>query len=77
VFSAATVPMLQLALPALEKLYASWEKAASKDRYKLFVPALAAVMAKLDTYYQQSAELEAHIMAMGNIFLFCSKFTFR
>ena len=64
--------MLQHALPALEKLYASWEKAASKSRYKSFTPALTAGMEKLDGYYQCSAELDAHIMAMGNVsFLIC------
>src|SRR6202020_3522825 len=64
-FSAATIPTLQHALPALEKLYASWDKAAAKPRYNAFVPALTAGMAKLNTYYQRSAESDAHIMAMG------------
>jgi hypothetical protein len=48
-------------LPSLEKMHASWEKA----RYKSFVLALSAGMAKLDEYYQQSAESDVHIMAMG------------
>ena len=64
-FSAATIPTLQHALPALEKLYTSWDKAATKIRYRTFVPALTAGMAKLNTYYQRSAESDAHIMAMG------------
>lgn len=70
-FSAALVPTLQHALPALEKLYASWEKAAAKPRYRSFIPSLKAGMAKLDTYYQRSAESDAHIMAMGDIQITC------
>ena len=67
-FSAAAIPTLQHALPAIEKLYASWEKASMKTRYESFVPALAAGMAKFNTYYQRSAESDAHIMAMGEAF---------
>ena len=66
-FSAAKIPTLQLALPAIEHLYASWEKASKKSRYKSFVPAPNAGMAKLNTYYERSAESDAHIMAMGNV----------
>jgi hypothetical protein len=66
-FSAAKVPTLQFALPAIEQLYASWEKASSKSRYDSFVLALNAGMAKLNTYYERSAESDAHIMAMGNV----------
>ena len=62
---AASIPTLQNTPPTLEKLYASWEKAASKSRYKSFIPALSAGMEKLDSYYKQSAESEAHIMAMS------------
>ena len=36
-----------------------------------FVPALSAGMDKLNSYYQQSAESDAHIMAMGDT-LFCA-----
>jgi hypothetical protein len=61
----ASIPTLQHALPALEKLYASWEKAASKPRYKSFALALTAGMEKLNSYYKRSAESDAHIMAMG------------
>ena len=69
-FLVATIPTLQHALPALEKLYASWEKAASKECYQHFVPALTAGMAKLDSYYQRSAKSDTHIIAMGDVFLF-------
>lgn len=63
-----SIPTLQHALPALEKLFLSWEKAAAKARYASFVPALKAGMAKLCTYYERSAESDAHIMAMGEVF---------
>jgi hypothetical protein len=66
--------MLQHALPTLEKLYVSWEKASSKPRYHAFAPALDAGMTKLNTYYQRSADSDAHIMAMG-IVLLILKFT--
>ena len=59
------MPTLQNALPAIEKLYTSWEKASTKSRYQSFVPALNAGMTKLNTYYERSAESDAHIMAMG------------
>jgi hypothetical protein len=59
------MPTLHDALPTLEKLYAAWEKASTKTRYSPFVRALSAGMVKLNTYYQRSAESDAHIMAMG------------
>ena len=64
-FSSASNPSLHNALPALEKLYAVWEKASGKSRYLSFVPALNAGMAKLNQYYERSAESDAHILAMG------------
>jgi hypothetical protein len=54
-------------------LYADWEKATSsgserkKKRYEEFFPALSAGMAKLNSYYQRSADSDAHIMAMGTL----------
>ena len=68
VFSAGSVPTLQNALPALEKLHLSWEKAAAKPRYSNFIPALNAGMDKITTYYERSADSDAHIMAMGDVF---------
>jgi hypothetical protein len=49
-------------------MHVSWEKAAAKPLYKSFVPALSAGMAKLDEYYQWSAESDVHILAMGTLF---------
>ncbi|KAF8268060.1 hypothetical protein EI94DRAFT_1700527 [Lactarius quietus] len=63
-FSMAKILTLQLALPAIEQLLASWEKASMKSCYKSFVPALNAGMAKLNAYYKHSAESDVQIMAM-------------
>ena len=66
-FSASSRPTLHNALPALERLYAEWEKASNKARYEKFKPALAAGMAKLDEYYHRSSASDAHIISMGKI----------
>jgi hypothetical protein len=58
---------LQHALPALEKLYSSWEKATAKPQYESFISALTTGMNKLNTYYERSADSDAHIMAMGEL----------
>lgn len=67
-FSAEARPTLHNALPAIEKMYSAWQKALEKPRYDIFKPVLEAAMAKLDEYYQRTAESDAHIIAMG-IFL--------
>jgi len=64
-FSAAARPSLHRALPAIETMYAQWDKASSKPRYHSFIPALQAGMEKLDEYYQRTATSDAHIIAMG------------
>ena len=64
-FSSLSTPILQNALPALEKMHAAWKKASSKSCYSCFIPALNVGMVKLDQYYNRSAESDAHIMAMG------------
>ena len=64
-FSAGARPTLHNALPAIEKMYSAWQKASEKPRYSIFKPALEATMAKLDEYYQRTAESDAHIIAMG------------
>jgi hypothetical protein len=61
----ASRPTLYNTLPALEKLYAEWEKALKKPRYKVFVPALTAGLIKFDECYQRARISDAHIMAMG------------
>ena len=64
-FSAAARPSLHRALPAIEMMYAQWDKTSSKPRYHSFVPALQAGMGKLNEYYQRTAASDAHIIAMG------------
>ena len=64
-FSAEAQPTLHNALPAVEKMYSTWQKALEKPCYKIFKPALEAAMAKLDEYYQRTAKSDAHIIAMG------------
>ena len=74
-FSAAAVSTLHEALPAIEKLFLTWERAATKPHYNLFIPAISAAMDKLDKYYRLSAESDMHIMAMGTVFFFsCPSF---
>ncbi|KJA18309.1 hypothetical protein HYPSUDRAFT_69968 [Hypholoma sublateritium FD-334 SS-4] len=63
-FSADKLPTLYNALPAIEKMYSSWEKALNKEKYAAFVPALQEGMSKLNEYYEKTAASDAHIMAM-------------
>jgi hypothetical protein len=48
-----------------ETLYSEWEKAARKDRYKVFWPALRAGLEKLEEYYERTAASDAHLIVMG------------
>lgn len=64
-FSSDATPSLHTALPAIEEMYAKWEQASQKGRYKPFTDALVAAMDKLNEYYQRTAESDAHIVAMG------------
>jgi hypothetical protein len=65
VFSASTRPTLHNALPAIEKLYAEWEKASNKPRYEAFQDALETGMKKLNEYYKRTAASDAHVICMG------------
>jgi hypothetical protein len=62
---AAARPSLHKALPAIETLYAEWEKASRKDRYSIFWPALGAGLEKLKEYYERTAASDAHLIVMG------------
>jgi hypothetical protein len=46
-------------------MHVVWEEASSKGQYLHFVMTLNVGMEKLNQYYQSSAALDAHIMAMG------------
>ena len=66
-FSAAKIPLLHNALPAVEALHAAWSKRAEKWKYAVFKDALDAATQKLNDYYQKTAESDAHILAMGTL----------
>ena len=70
-FSAATVPTLHNALPAIEALHASWYKRIDRVKYAPFRDALISATAKLDEYYTKTSASDSHILAMGNC-LTCS-----
>jgi hypothetical protein len=63
-------PSLHKALPAIELLYAAWEKASKKPCYAPFQQALEAALDKLNGYYEKTADSDAHIIAMSAILLF-------
>jgi hypothetical protein len=65
VFLSVSTPSLQNALLALERMHMAWEKASNRPQYSSFITALEAGMQKLDQYYQCSAKLDVHTMAMG------------
>ena len=58
------------AVPALEKLYATWEKQCALPEAKPFEHAINAAMAKVNEYYMKTADSDAHIMAMRTNYLF-------
>jgi hypothetical protein len=64
-FSASSRPTLHNALPAIEKLYAEWEKASTKLRYEPFKDALNTAMEKFNEYYKRTSASDAHIICMG------------
>ncbi|KAF8814624.1 hypothetical protein BYT27DRAFT_7081859, partial [Phlegmacium glaucopus] len=64
VFSSSTVPTLCNAVPALEKLYTTWEKQQEQPEAAPFQDAIDMAMEKINQYYEKTAESDAHIMAM-------------
>ena len=68
-FSSSTIPTLGNAVPALEKLYMTWEKQQDQPESAPFQDAIDAAMAKINEYYVKSAESDAHIMA-STIYIF-------
>jgi hypothetical protein len=57
-------PTLFNAIPALETLHTAWAGKAEKFKYRSFKDALNAAMAKLNEYYEKTADSDAHILAM-------------
>jgi hypothetical protein len=70
-FSYSSIPTLSNAVPALEKLYATWEKQRDMPEAKPFKNALDAALKKVNEYYKKTSESDAHIMAM-RMYLFRS-----
>jgi hypothetical protein len=59
-------------LPALEALHKAWTKRAARSKYCDFVPALEAGLAKIEEYYDRTADSDAYTFAMCEItFLSC------
>lgn len=71
-FSSENVPTLHLAIPALEKLHASWETRSQNDEYTRFHAALNAGMALVEKYNNKTAKTDAYIITMCE-----SNWTFR
>ncbi|KAI9508249.1 hypothetical protein F5148DRAFT_1275841 [Russula earlei] len=63
-FSSDQATTLHLALPALEALHKAWSKHAERAKYLKFVPALNAGLAKIEEYYDHTAECDAYTFAM-------------
>ena len=64
-FSSSAVPTLCSAVPALEKLYLTWEKQQEHHESPPFQDAIDAAMAKVNEYYNKTTESDAHIMVMS------------
>ena len=63
-FSSDQAPTLHLALPALEALHKAWSSRRSRAKYQPFAAALDVALAKIEEYYDRSAECEAYTFAM-------------
>lgn len=69
-FSYSSIPTLCNAVPALEKLYATWEKQRSMPEARPFRNALDAGLAKVNEYYEKTSASDAHIIAMRIYFYY-------
>lgn len=67
-FSSSTLPTLCNAVPALEKLYTTWESQRKEPTSVPFETAVTAGMEKINEYYVKTAESDSHIMAMREFF---------
>lgn len=57
-------PTLWSAIPAIENLHTAWSKKWQDPKYDVFHEALDTGLAKLEEYYEKTAESDAHIIAM-------------
>jgi hypothetical protein len=63
-FSSVQILTLFNAIPAIEMMHAAWTGRAEKLKYFPFKDALNAATAKLNEYYEKTADSDAHILAM-------------
>ncbi|KAN0105734.1 hypothetical protein V8E52_010746 [Russula decolorans] len=63
-FSSDQAPSLHLALPALEALHKAWSSRRDRVKYRAFVTALDAGLAKIAEYYDRTAQSNAYTFAM-------------
>lgn len=68
-FSYSSIPTLWNAVPALEKLYSTWEKQRGMPEAEPFINALNAGLKKVNEYYEKTSASDAHIMAMRMYFI--------
>jgi hypothetical protein len=72
-FSAEQYPTVYLALPALEGLHAAWFKHLTPNTgYDAFQRPLAAGVAKIAEYYNQTEDSDVYIMSMGICLFVCT-----
>ena len=71
-FSSDQGTTLHLALPTLEALHKAWTKRAARSKYRDFIPALEAGLAKIEEYYDHTADSDTYTFAICEItFLSC------
>ncbi|KAF8232595.1 hypothetical protein L208DRAFT_1271336 [Tricholoma matsutake] len=63
-FSSDRGTTLHLALPALEALHKAWTKRVTHSKYRDFVPMLEAGLAKIEEYYDHTADSDAYTFGM-------------
>lgn len=75
-FSSDQAPTLHLALPALEALHKAWSVRQDRVKYQDFVPALESGLAKIEEYYNRTADSDAYTFAMRCVFpLVCCRWS--
>ena len=75
-FLSSAIPTLCNAVPALEKLYMTWEKQREEEEAAPFQEAIDTAIAKINEYYVKTAESDAHIMVMSEYYFIFSSMCF-
>lgn len=58
------MPTLHLALPALNALHKAWTSQHNRAKYQAFVDVLDVGLAKIEQYYDRTADSKAYMFAM-------------